>query len=378
MLLEIGWVYESVGEWQMALDNYNQALGLARSILRHDTEVYLLQRISLIKQKLGNLSGALDDSRSAMDTVEAVRGSIVSHDAQSYYLSTEQPVYDDNIQLLMRLDGLHPGEHYSSRALQTSERARARSLLEMLAESHADIRQGADPALLERERSLQHSLEAKSQLLEKMLNGHNADSNAESKKNEILGFLSDYKDVEAKIRATSPRYAALTQPHPLSVSDIQREVLDDDTALIEYHLAPNNSVMWFVTRDSVYGRQVGARQTIEAAARRVYDLLSSRNYREKFEEDDAKSSRVAKADAEFAEASAALSKLILDPIGDLLAGTKRLFIVADGALQYIPFAALPDPGSPSVDPLVVRHEIVSAPSASALALFRRDAVNRPI
>src|SRR5215471_1295370 len=133
MLLEIGWVYESVGEWQMALDNYNQALGLARSILRHDTEAYLLQRISLIKQKLGNLSGALDDSRSAMDTIEAVRWSITGHDARSYYLSNQQPVYDDYIQLLMRLDSFRPDEHYSSLALQTSERARARSLLEMLA-----------------------------------------------------------------------------------------------------------------------------------------------------------------------------------------------------------------------------------------------------
>jgi CHAT domain-containing protein len=374
----IGWLYESTGEWQLALDTYTQALDLARAILRHSMEANLLQRISFIKQKLGNLSGALDSSRSAMDAVEAVRGGKSTHDARSFYLSGEQPVYDDNIQLLMRLDSLHPGEHYSSLALQTSERARARSLLEMLSESHADIRQGADPALLERERSIQHSLEAKSQVLERMLNGPKADANAEAARNEILGLLSDYQEVEAKIRLTGPRYAALTQPHPLSVSEIQRDVLDDDTALIEYHLAPGNSFMWFVTRDSVYARQLTARQIIEIAARRVYDLLASRNHREKFEEDDEKSSRIAKADGEFAVASAALTNLILSPIADLLGGKKRLFIVADGALQYVPFAALPDPGSPARDPLVVQHEIVCAPSASVVALIRRDSVNRPI
>ena len=62
-------------------------------------------------------------------------------------------------------------------------------------------------------------------------------------------------------------------------------------------------------------------------------------------------------------------------------GKKRLAIVADGALQYIPFAALPEP-SPENDkgrnsgagpqPLFVEHEIVSLPSASTLATLRID------
>src|SRR5258707_170382 len=65
-------------------------------------------------------------------------------------------------------------------------------------------------------------------------------------------------------------------------------------------------------------------------------------------------------------------------------GTRRLLIGPEGALQYIPFYALvgpgrtdpgntaaqPQPGTPGYKriPLIVDHEIVNEPSASALAL----------
>jgi CHAT domain-containing protein len=54
---------------------------------------------------------------------------------------------------------------------------------------------------------------------------------------------------------------------------------------------------------------------------------------------------------------------------------KRLVVVSDGALQYIPFAALPAPNNPRM-PLIVAHEIVNTPSASVLAVLRQEASQR--
>jgi CHAT domain-containing protein len=56
-------------------------------------------------------------------------------------------------------------------------------------------------------------------------------------------------------------------------------------------------------------------------------------------------------------------------------GNKRILVVADGALQYLPFAALPDPDGWQ-QPLVVNHEVVSLPSASTLAVLRRENLAR--
>jgi hypothetical protein len=58
--------------------------------------------------------------------------------------------------------------HQTDLALQTSERARARSLLDMLAETQADIRQGVDSALLERERLVRQQLSTKAQTIDRV------------------------------------------------------------------------------------------------------------------------------------------------------------------------------------------------------------------
>ena len=40
----------------------------------------------------------------------------------------------------------------------------------------------------------------------------------------------EYWRVRAQLRESSPRYAALTQPQPLTVEELRRQVLDDDAA----------------------------------------------------------------------------------------------------------------------------------------------------
>ncbi len=68
--------------------------------------------------------------------------------------------------------------------------------------------------------------------------------------------------------------------------------------------------------------------------------------------------------------------MLLGPVVKTIAG-KRLLVVTEGALQYVPFAALPVPGSNATPvPLLVQHEIVNLPSASVLAVLRREATRR--
>src|SRR5262245_18641133 len=76
--------------------------------------------------------------------------------------------------------------------------------------------------------------------------------------------------------------------------------------------------------------------------------------------------------------------MLLGPVASQL-DRKRLAIVADGALQYIPFAALPAPSLQNNEgrnsgaepqPLFVEHEIVNLPSASTLATLRRETAGR--
>jgi hypothetical protein len=97
--------------------------------------------------------------------------------------------------------------------------------------------------------------------------------------------------------------------------------------------------------------------------------------------------RAAELDAKTRTAAAKLSRMLLAPVAAEL-GKRRLVIVADGALQYVPFAVLPKPGaaaqtrgakskhSAGATPLIIDHEIVSLPSASTIAVLRRELAGR--
>jgi CHAT domain-containing protein/tetratricopeptide (TPR) repeat protein len=263
-------------------------------------------------------------------------------------------------------------------AFQVIERSRARILLETLAEAHVDIRQGADPLLLERERNLQVMLAAKSNRRINLREGDHSEVEITAVSKEIDDLLSQYQEVEGQIRTSNPNYAALTQPQPVSTKEIQQQLLNADTVLLEYSLGEKRSLVFVLTPTSLDSYELPKRSQIEDTAHVVYDLLTSRNRWIDGETTSQRQERVAKGEAEYQKAVAALSQMVLGPVAARLEG-KRLLIVADGALQYVPFAILPVvhgnvPG-PAV-PLVAENEIVNLPSASVLGLLRRQANGR--
>src|SRR5439155_10026520 len=130
---------------------------------------------------------------------------------------------------------------------QMSERARARSLLEALNEANAHIRQGVDPVLVASERTLQQRLNATAERQTRILSGKHSEEQTVRLQKEIDALTSEYQQVESQIRQSSPRYAALTQPVPLTMREIQSKVLDADTALLEYALGWERSYLWVVT-----------------------------------------------------------------------------------------------------------------------------------
>jgi hypothetical protein len=158
---------------------------------------------------------------------------------------------------------------------------------------------------------------------------------------EIQTITADYREVRARIRAASPRYAALTQPQPLGGVEIQR-LLDPETLLLEYALGERRSFVWAVTREAITSYALPGREEINTAARRAYDLLIARNQFPAAENPAQRRARIARADAKFPVAAAKLSRMVLGPVAAQL-GRKRLLIVAQETLQFIPFAVLPVP-----------------------------------
>jgi CHAT domain-containing protein/Tfp pilus assembly protein PilF len=382
-LNDIGEVYRLSGELQEAMKNFHQAMRLGQEIGGRPGEAESLLGIARIEQKRGALTQARQNIEQAIGIIESLRANSIRQESRASYFATLHEYYESYIDVLMEQHRQKPSAAIDAEAFAVSERARARSLLELLTESRADIRQGVEPALLERERSLQQRLNARAAAQVELLNRKHTSAQAEAAAKEIASLTDEYEEIRAQIRKSSPRYAALTQPQPLNLTEIQQQVLDPDTLLLEYFLGNDASYLFLVSQTSITSYQLPKLAEIEAATRRVRELLTARQPQPG--DTEAKyQARVREAREGYWPQAAVLSRMLLGPIASQL-GRKRLVIVADGALQYIPFAALPGPSPGNGEgrnsgaepqPLFVEHEIVSLPSASTLATLRRETAGR--
>jgi CHAT domain-containing protein len=376
--------HTSSRDYQKGSDYCGQALAIDRATGDRNAESLTLQQIAIGERNRGNLAAAQTAIESVIANVESIRSNVVNPALRLSYFAGSQNYYEFYIDLLMLLHKQHPNDGYDGKALQASERAHARSLLDTLLEANADIRQGVDAALLQREREGQRRLNASAQTQMQLLSQPHSEAQATAIAKEIETIIKDLQQVETEIRRTSPRYAALTQPQPLTLKEIQTQVLDPDTVLLEYSIGDERSYVWVVTATSITSYELPKRADIETAARRFYDLLNARNTAIKKETSERREARIAQADAEIPTAAASLSRMVLAPVAEQL-GNKRLMIVADDALHFVPFAALPvvNVGSTSTNrqrrvtrPLIEEHEIINLPSASTLAVIRNEVKGR--
>ena len=386
-----GHAFDLWREPKKAFEYYDKALPIWRAVGDRNGEAAALYGMARAESKLDDPLRASQRTEAALALINTLRTKVTSGDLRASYFASVQDLYKLHLDLLMRLHRRQPTAGYDVAALKTYEQARARSLIDMLAEASADIRQGVDPALLARERSLHQMLNAEADRQMRLFSGKHTEESVVGVRRKIEELLTQLLAIEAELKAQSPRYAALTQPAPLGLSEIQSAVTDDATLLLEYSLGEERSYLWAVTATSFASYELPPRAVIAAAARRCHDLLIARNLYVKFETAEEKRERVKQADAEYPNAAMALSQMLLGPVAAQL-GRKRLLVVPDGPLEYLPFAALTVPGQASLDgpsdarrsrsgpasfvPLMVEHEVTSIPSASTLAVLRRELKGR--
>ena len=388
-LSNLGHVFNLLHQADKALVQLDQAVSLFRTIGDLNSLAVALERRARAEHVLGNIEAARKSIEESLDLIETVRTRAGSQQLRASYFASQEQVYEFYIELLMQQHANDPSHGYDAQALHAFERSRARSLLELLNESTVDIRHGADTTLISREHNLSQLLNAKAQRQIQLLAQKGTTQEIVILKSEISALENEYQQVQELIRKNSPRYASLTQPQPLALKEIQQQ-LDRNTLLLEYSLGEQRSFVWAVTPTSLRTYELPAREHIEKNARRVYELLTARSIANPGETLTEKHARLAELDSQLVETTKELSRQVLGPLAAQL-GTKRLLVVADGALQYVPFAALTavDKGPSNaqqsrVQPsprtayrsLIFDHEIVSLSSASAAAVQRRILAGR--
>jgi len=379
-LTNLGALERDAGDHQRAFSYLNEALQLSRTIHDRTGEAEALGQLAREESARGNWAEAHRLADAALAAMESARLAVASPRLRASFFASARDVRELDIGVLIRLHTERPAEEFGATALFASERGKARSLLELVAEAGVEIRRGVNTALLDRERELSQLMAAKAQQQTLLLAGTHTDTEAAVSEKELEAITVEFEQTQSRIREASPQYAALTQPSPLDLKGIQSRVLDGDTVLLEYALGTPKSFLWAVTPTSVDIFELPSRAEIESAAKRAYELLTARNQRLQQETPVTRAARIRQADDRFAAAAAKLSGMLLGP-ARLRLGDKRLLIVGEGVLQYLPFTALPEPtsdpaGAASRPPLIAKHEIITIPSASIVAVLRQERAGR--
>jgi CHAT domain-containing protein/uncharacterized protein HemY len=383
----LGSIYYALGQNDKALENLNEALKLFRLLSMRRFEALTLRNIGLVYSSQGDAQRALEsfqkaitllnlakDQRYAAYTLNSIGKSYADLNqfdrADRYYqqaLVLARRSADPESETLSRYNLAHlersrgnldQATRHIKAAINIAEDVRTNVLSPDLRSTYfATVRDSYD--LYIDVLMLQHKRDSSA--------GFDREAFAVSEKAHARTLFEMLHQSQADVSKTADYF-----PHTLTLKETQERILNDETSLLEFALGNEQSYAWLVTRNDIFSFQLPGRKELENSAKSLYQVFVDHQL-VNGEAIEARSAREAKAAAALPGDIAALSQLLLSPLAGKL-NTKRLLVVPDGALQYIPFQVLIDPDSH--EPLINHHEIVYQPSASTLALVLANVNSR--
>ena len=363
-LLALGSVYARLGQADRAAENLSKAITAGSEIGYQSVVSLAFLRRAELRRDQGLFERALADVEKAIMVVESTRRNLASDQFRTGFFAARRTYYDLNTELLLRLDRRQPGKGYGVRALEASERARARGLLDLLAEGRIDLRQGLEPDLRQREDALSARI---SQKQSELRSGRTRAERIQTLSAELDQLNQQWEDLGVEIQSRNKRYAEVRYPLPLKLEEIRDRVLDDQTVLLEYVLQKKSSTLFVITREEIKTYDLPAAGEIADRVRRLRKAL---------EQDSFLTRR------DYLDSAFQLYRDLLEPAAGILAEKSNLLIVPDGALYYLPFEALltepaGDRGFRDLPYLLRRHPVAYIPSASVLAGLREPRPEPP-
>jgi CHAT domain-containing protein/Tfp pilus assembly protein PilF len=309
------------------------------------------QLLAQVQRALGRPEEALSSYRQTIAIVERLRsGAVPTEDSRGSVIAARRSSFIETVDLLFDLKR-------EAEALEVAEACHARAFLDLLAESKIDVRQD----LTKEQRHIEDDLFKRLSAIQKQLWQEGMPAALEQQlKAELAKAEDDLEAFHLELRRVNPRYAGVQYPKPLGVERIQHELLDADTTLIEYLLGEKQSFVWAVSPQKVAVAVLPPRRQIEEQVAAYRQILAKK----------ASALTLRQAIAEYQSQSRQLSELLLRPIAGALASSRRLVIVPDGLLAYLPFETLSVAASPQSGPLLESFAVTYAPSASAWAAIR--------
>jgi CHAT domain-containing protein len=331
----------------------------AQAHLRPDSsyEALAAALLARIRVELGEHDAAEALFRRAIEAIETQQERIGGGDrGLAAFRGKFTDIYRGYQDLLLQLG--RPREAY-----ELYERSRAQGLLAMMGERTLELEDELPPEVERERRRLQAAIEDAYRSLSRL--PFDAAEPRAALRLRIETLHADREAISARLRGGSARVAALESPPALPLAKIQSS-LDEGTVILAYSLstaeramdtARGGATLFVIARTGpVEAHRLTIRSDeIAALVERWVELTTAPRER-----------------AAVAAVTRSLSDALLGPAATHIRSARRLLVIPDGALHYLSFAALREPGGDRY--LVELTPIATEVSAS---IWTHDGQRRP-
>jgi CHAT domain-containing protein len=334
-------------EYSKALDMYEKAHMLDIKIGDLVSEASTLCRKARFFARQGKKKKTLSLYEKAIDNIEKIRGQTASSAMKMSFLKEAYEDYQEATVFLLE-------NKYDKRGFVCVESLKARVFLDRLSEGLVPLEKGLKPGLKEK----QDQLVGKLSFLSKEM--YTTDLKEEKKlqqlKEQYRKTEDEFEELLIKIRLENPLYAAVRYPQPVSVRELQKNVLKKGEILLSYFISQEKTYVFLISkkRFKVVPLEVKA-EKIKSHVNLFLRAIKENNTRD------------------MKMYGQLLYRGLIKPIEAKLKGSRDIIIIPHGHLEKIPFDSFIIGEAKSDRPifLLEKYRLKYVQSASILSILRK-------
>ena len=344
---EIGMLQAAFGQYVSAVANYNLGLEQVEDFDSKGTSTLkLLKNKSVSLNKLGNndnYKATMETVNLGIKTLDTLKPSFRSKADQLFLIEDAFPLFESGLEAAYQLYAFTSDDSLIDLAFRYSEKSKSVLLLEALLEAKATQFANIPNDVLERESELKSEIT----YLERQIK--NSETDQSDQKDALFILKEEYRQLVQKLEVDYKSYYDLKYNTTTVSLEVSQKSLSKHQLLISYFYGNKAIYAIALNRGKKEMFRIPIDADLEANIKKVYQMLS-----------DPKSDVIALGNATYS-----IYELLLKPIlnsGD----QKKLIIIPDGLLNYLPFSALnTSPGG--IRYLAENHAIGYVNSATLLS-----------
>ena len=341
---------------------YQAALAIGQSAGSDEVIWRANAGLALAYERLGDDRAALEHFRKAVLLMESLRGKLPMRYFNPGFFRDKSQVYVSLIHQLAEMHKKEPLPAYLEEAFAVAEKSRARGFLDSLEEAGLDFASTISSDVVAEGKRLSAEV---SRYQVKLQTQDLSTSQRADLLVELERIENAYRDLLIRMRRDAPAYASLHYPGPIGFQEARAKLLAEGTALVEFALGEEGSFVFWATKDSLSLSPLPPADQVHPLVKNYLKFLTLKD------------------PPEFlaGEGGCRMFDILLGPFRDRLGkDIKKIIIIPDGYLNYLPFESLMIRGVDGRESrfLIEDCEVSYAPSASALVrLMERDRYRTP-